>query len=158
MQMRPSSLALVALFGMMICGSVAAAQSIAGKVVDAESGQPLAGARVAVGSGIQGAIVRADGTYRLPVSAGTHIVRVSFIGYVPVRDTVIVSGGGATRDYRLARGTQTLDVAIVTGTRMSDRTVANAPVPLLVKVTLLTVSLFTSPLAVKSAVPSKVSV
>jgi iron complex outermembrane recepter protein len=128
MHMRLPSLA--GLFGMMICGSVAAAQSIAGKVVDAESGQPLAGARVAVGSGIQGAIVRADGTYRLPVSAGTHIVRVSFIGYVPVRDTVIVSGGGATRDYRLARGTQTLDVAVVTGTRMSDRTVANAPVPI----------------------------
>jgi iron complex outermembrane receptor protein len=118
-----------ALFALMASAGVASAQSIAGKVVDAESGQPVPGARVSVGAGVQGAIVRADGTYRLPVSAGTHVVRVSALGYTPIRDTVVVSGAGATRDYKLTRGTQTLDVAVVTGTRMSDRTVANAPVP-----------------------------
>jgi iron complex outermembrane receptor protein len=109
--------------------TIASAQSIAGKVTDAQTGLPVAGARVSIGSGIQGAIVRSDGTYHLPVAAGTHVVRVSSIGYVPVTDTVIVSGAGATRDYKLARGTQTLDASVVTGTRMSDRTVANAPVP-----------------------------
>lgn len=117
------------LFGLIMSAAVAGAQSISGKVVDAESGQPLPGARVSIGTGVQGAIVRADGTYRLPVSAGTHVVRVFSIGYTPIRDTVVVSGAGATRDYKLARGTQTLDASVVTGTRMSDRTVANAPVP-----------------------------
>jgi iron complex outermembrane receptor protein len=84
---------------MISAPAAANAQSISGKVTDAESGQPLPGARVSVGTGIQGAIVRADGTYRLPVSAGTHVVRVSAIGYTPIRDTVVVSGAGATRDY-----------------------------------------------------------
>ena len=109
--------------------SVADAQSISGKVTDAETGQPVAGARVSIGNGAQGAIVRADGTYRLPVSVGTHVVRVAYIGYAPIRDTVAVSAAGETRDYSLKRGTQTLDASVVTGTRMSDRTVANAAVP-----------------------------
>jgi iron complex outermembrane receptor protein len=139
MQVRPLSsssagsrlgfLFAAALFGLIVSAGVAGAQSIAGKVVDAESGQPLPGARVSIGTGVQGAIVRADGTYRLPVSAGTHVVRVFAIGYTPIRDTVVVSGAGATRDYKLTRGLQTLDASVVTGTRMSDRTVANAPVP-----------------------------
>lgn len=107
----------------------ATAQSIGGKVTDAVTGQPLAGARVSTGAGAQGAIVRSDGTYRLPVSAGTHVIRVSLIGYAPLRDTVVVDATGATRDYTMTRGTQTLDASVVTGTRMSDRTVANAPVP-----------------------------
>ncbi|MEO8576871.1 MAG: carboxypeptidase regulatory-like domain-containing protein, partial [Gemmatimonadales bacterium] len=59
---------------MLLCSSALSAQVISGKVSDSESGQPLAGARVSVGNGAQGAIARADGTYRLPVSAGTHIV------------------------------------------------------------------------------------
>ena len=105
------------------------AQAISGKVTDAESGAPLSGARVSVGSGIQGAITRGDGTYRLPVTAGTQVVRVSYIGYGPVRDTVIVGAEGTTRDYRLTRGGVVLDATVVTGTRTSDRTVLNAPVP-----------------------------
>ncbi|MEO8192792.1 MAG: TonB-dependent receptor [Gemmatimonadales bacterium] len=120
---------LAASAAIVLLTGAAGAQSISGKVSDAESGQPLAGARVSVGSGAQGAIVRADGTYRLPVSVGTQIIRVAAIGYTPVRDTVIVGAGGASRDYRLVKGTQTLDANVVIGTRTSDRTILNAPVP-----------------------------
>jgi iron complex outermembrane receptor protein len=120
---------LSAVVATALCSSAAFAQSIAGKVTDSQSGQPVAGARVSVGSGAQGAISRSDGTYRLPVAAGTYVIRVTSLGYAPVTDTVIVSGSGASRDYALHRGTQTLDVSVVTGTRVSDRTVANAPVP-----------------------------
>jgi len=109
--------------------SIASAQSLAGKVTDAQTSQPIIGARVSIGGGAQGAIVRSDGTYRLPVAAGTYIIRISALGYTPVTDTVIVGASGATRDYTLNRGTQTLDASVVTGTRVSDRTVANAPVP-----------------------------
>jgi iron complex outermembrane receptor protein len=142
MHERPSSLVLApgsgnrifrrfagAAFAIVLSAASASAQSISGKVTDAATGQPLAGARVSVGGGAQGAIARSDGTYRLPVGAGTYIVRVALLGYTPVQDTVVVSATGATRDYTLTRGTQTLDASIVTGTRMSDRTVANAPVP-----------------------------
>jgi len=116
-------------FATVLSASVASAQSVAGKITDAQTNQPLAGARVSIGGGAQGAISRSDGTYRLPVAAGTYVIRVSALGYTPITDTVVVSGGGANRDYNLARGTQTLDASVVTGTRMSDRTVANAPVP-----------------------------
>jgi len=130
MHSRRSSLVLAAAaLAVVLSASVASAQSIAGKVTDATTGQPVAGARVSVGSGAQGAIVRSDGTYRLPVAAGTYVIRVAALGYSPIRDTVIVGADGASRDYTLARGTQTLDASVVTGTRVSDRTVANAPVP-----------------------------
>lgn len=129
MAFRRSSFMLTAVVATAFCSSAALAQSIAGKVTDAQSGQPIAGARVSLGSGAQGAISRADGTYRLPVAAGTYVIRVASLGYSPISDTVIVSGSGATRDYALNRGTQTLDASVVTGTRVSDRTVANAPVP-----------------------------
>ncbi len=130
MQLQRSilTLATAALTG-VLASTAASAQSIAGKVTDSQTGQPVAGARVSVGGGAQGAIVRSDGTYRLPVAAGTYVIRVASLGYTPISDTVIVGGAGATRDYKMARGTQTLDASVVTGTRMSDRTVANAPVP-----------------------------
>lgn len=112
---------------LILCSSVLQAQSISGKVTDSGDGSPLAGARVSVGS--QGAIVRSDGTYRLPVTTGKQIIRVSYIGYQPIMDTVIVTSDGLARDYKLVKGTQSLDANVIIGTRMSDRTVLSAPVP-----------------------------
>jgi iron complex outermembrane receptor protein len=117
------------LFAFVVCTSALNAQSIAGRITDSENSQPLAGARISIGGGAQGTVARGDGTYRLPVSPGTYIVRVQLLGYTPIIDTVVVSSQGATRDFAMKRGTQTLDANVVTGTRMSDRTVANAPVP-----------------------------
>lgn len=130
MDLRRSFLIVAATtLAVTLSSSAASAQSIAGKVTDAQTGQPLPGARVSIGTGAQGAIVRSDGTYRLPVAAGTVILRVASIGYVPVTDTVIVGAAGASRDYRLTQGGVTLDATIVTGTRADTRTVLNAPVP-----------------------------
>lgn len=115
---------------MAVLGAATAkAQTLTGKITDAESGVALPGARISVNGGVQAAIARADGTYRLPVSAGTQAVRVSFIGYTPVRDTVIVGADGATRDYKMSKGGVQLDENVIIGTRASDRTVLNAPVP-----------------------------
>jgi len=99
MHLRRSSLILAALATVSL-SSAASAQSLAGKVTDAQNSQPLAGARVSIGGGAQGAIVRSDGTYRLPVAAGTYIIRVSALGYTPITDTVIVGGSGATARLR----------------------------------------------------------
>jgi iron complex outermembrane receptor protein len=115
---------------LLLTGSAPAhAQTISGKITDSETGVPLPGARVSVNNGIQSAVARSDGTYRLPVTAGTQTVRVSFIGYTPVRDTVIVTAAGLTRDYKLTKGGVQLDESVIIGTRASDRTVLNAPVP-----------------------------
>jgi len=74
-------------------------------------------------------MTHADGSYRLPVAAGKQVVRVSYIGYSPVVDTVLVGGDGASRDYKLVKGGVQLDANVVIGTRLNDRTVLNAPVP-----------------------------
>ncbi len=127
---RTAYLAVLSLgFTAILSANTASAQSITGKVTDSESGIPLPGARVSVNGGIQSAITRSDGTYRLSVTAGSNVVRVSFIGYTPVRDTVAVTAGDVTRDYKLTKGGVQLDANVVIGTRMDDRTVLNAPVP-----------------------------
>ncbi len=119
-----------AIAALLLTGAATAgAQTISGKVTDAETGSPLPGARISANNGLQSTIVRSDGTYRLSVPAGTHAVRVSFIGYTPVRDTVLVTAAGAVRDYKLTKGGVQLDASVVIGTRMDDRTVLNAPVP-----------------------------
>ncbi|MFN2602292.1 MAG: TonB-dependent receptor domain-containing protein [Gemmatimonadaceae bacterium] len=114
---------------LLTAAASAGAQSISGRVTDAATGQPLSGARVALSGTLQGVIARADGSYHLPVTAGTQIIRVSSIGYSPVVDTIVVGGEGASRDYKLVKGTVQLDANVVIGTRLNDRTVLNAAVP-----------------------------
>lgn len=105
------------------------AQSLSGRVTDAATSQPIAGARVSLVGTLQGTQSRSDGSYRLPISGGSQVVRVSYIGYSPVVDTVIVGGDGAQRDYKLVKGGVQLDANVVIGTRLNDRTVLNSAVP-----------------------------
>src|SRR5688500_6726932 len=120
--------AVVAL-ALIIAASSAGAQAITGKVTDAATGEAIVGARVSVVGTLQGAATRADGTYRLPVSAGTQIVRVTGIGYSPIVDTIVIAGLVENRDYRLAKGGVRLDPNVIIGTRLTDRTVLNSAVP-----------------------------
>jgi len=111
----------------LVTAASAGAQSISGRVTDAATNQPLS-ARIGIMGAAQAAVAHSDGSFQLPVTAGTHIVRVSYIGYAPIIDTVVVGAQGAVRDYKLTKGGQQLEANIVTGTRLSDRTVLNAPV------------------------------
>ncbi|MBA3657039.1 MAG: TonB-dependent receptor [Gemmatimonadaceae bacterium] len=114
----------------MAFASIAGAQTITGKVSDAAGLAPLAGVRIHVVGTATGTQTRNDGTYRLPATPGTYVLRVSYIGYVPHTDTVVVGANGATRDFALQKGGVQLDAAVVTGTRTLDRTVASSPVPI----------------------------
>jgi iron complex outermembrane receptor protein len=105
------------------------AQTISGKITDQVSTQPITGARVSLVGTAQEFLSRADGTYRLPVTPGTQIIRVTSVGYTPIVDTVVVTGVGATRDYALVKGSVQLEVNVITGTRLNDRTVLNSAVP-----------------------------
>ncbi|HUQ46643.1 MAG TPA: TonB-dependent receptor, partial [Gemmatimonadaceae bacterium] len=113
--------------------SPARAQSstaIAGRITDVQSGQPLSGAHISLPGTNQGAVTRADGTYRLPLPPGRHVVFVNYVGYAPRRDTVDVAADQTLgRDYALERGVAQLNAAVVIGTRAHDRTVLNSPVP-----------------------------
>lgn len=122
--------AIVVVPCLMAFASIAGAQTITGKVSDAAGLAPLAGVRIHVVGTSTGTQTRNDGTYRLPATPGTYVLRVSYIGYMPRTDTVVVGANGATRDYMLSKGGVQLDVAVVTGTRALDRTVASSPVPI----------------------------
>ncbi|MDQ3673837.1 MAG: TonB-dependent receptor [Gemmatimonadota bacterium] len=108
-----------------------ATATITGRVTDIETGAPLASAAVrAVGTQVAGT-TRADGSYRLLVPAGSYDVRVTFIGYGPREQAIVVAGGQTvSRDFSLERTGIAIDQVVVTGSRRTDRTVVDAPAPI----------------------------
>lgn len=105
--------------------------TVTGRVTDARSTGSISGALVSV-VGTQRAVTAGEGgAYRLVLSAGTHVLRASRIGYGPVFDTITVSAGETvTQDFSLVSSPTGLDQVVVTGTRATDRTVLEAPVPI----------------------------
>jgi iron complex outermembrane receptor protein len=104
--------------------------TLTGKVTDAASNEPLSGARVFVPGTVMSATTRLDGSYRLQLAPGTHEVRITYIGYGIVRDTVQAQEGEAvTRDFQLGREPLALQELAVIGTRAAERTSTEAPVP-----------------------------
>jgi iron complex outermembrane receptor protein len=104
--------------------------TLTGKVTDAGSSEPLGGARVFVPGTVMSATTRFDGTYRLQLTPGIHEVRVTYIGYGIVRDTVQAEAGAAvTKDFQLSREPLALEELAVVGTRAAERTSTEAPVP-----------------------------
>ena len=55
--------------------------TIAGKVTDEETKQPLQGASIYFPEFKKGVITKQNGTFEISIPNGEHIVEVSFIGY-----------------------------------------------------------------------------
>jgi len=103
---------------------------LTGKVSDAESNEAITGARVFVPGTVMSATTRMDGTYRLRLTPGTREIRVAYIGYGLVGDTLQVEPGASlTRDFQLNREALALQELAVVGTRAAERTSTEAPVP-----------------------------
>ncbi len=104
--------------------------TVAGRVTDSGKSQSISGARISVVGSLQSVASRADGSYTLKLSPGIHVLRATKIGYGPSIDTVTVSTGATlTQDFALLSTPVGLDQIVVTGTRATDRTVLEAPVP-----------------------------
>ncbi|MBA3496618.1 MAG: carboxypeptidase-like regulatory domain-containing protein, partial [Gemmatimonadales bacterium] len=104
--------------------------TLAGTVSDSASQEPINGARVFVPGTAMSATTRLDGTYRLRLGPGAHEIRVTYIGYGIGRDTVRAQPGEAlTRDFQLGREPLALEELAVIGTRATERTSTEAPVP-----------------------------
>ena len=110
---------------------------ITGRVTDAD-GQPLPGASVLVEGTSFGTNAGADGRYDFRIPEGTYPVRVSFVGYQTLRDTVTVRRGAPTRfDATLEEALGELgDVAVegqaergVGVSSIDPRTVRDMPLP-----------------------------
>jgi len=122
---------LLALLGPLAIAAVAPRPALAqgrgeirGVVTGAESGEPIAGARVAVASPARVTRTSERGAYVLrDLPAGRYEVTVTALGRQPRLDSVSVVGGGTARlDVVLAQGSLMLSSVVVSATR----TVENA--------------------------------
>ncbi|MFP4228376.1 MAG: TonB-dependent receptor [Salinivenus sp.] len=111
-------------------GAVAQATgTIEGQVVNAETGDPLAGANLRVEGTERGAATDADGRYQLRVPAGTVTLRASFVGFTAREQEVTVEAGESyTVNFELPSGS-TLDDVVVVGSRGESRSALRSAVP-----------------------------
>ena len=90
---------------------------VVGKVIDAERGTPVSGARVAVVGTTRLTTTKVDGRYALAdVPAGAVILRVAMIGYTPksVTEVIVTEGGVTTQDISLSAQVVQLEELSVT--------------------------------------------
>jgi TonB-dependent starch-binding outer membrane protein SusC len=91
--------------------------AITGRVTDAATEQPVAGANVTVVGTELGAMTAADGAYQIVgVPAGTYRVRISVIGYgADERSVSVAEGETITLDFALEQEALLLDELVVIG-------------------------------------------
>src|SRR5688572_23610107 len=88
--------------------------TLTGRVTDASNDQPLAGVQIRLGSTLQGAVTREDGTYRLQATPGTYEMRAARIGFATRVDTVTITAGETVnRNFSLVEMVLNLDPSVV---------------------------------------------
>ncbi len=92
--------------------------SIRGQVVDAITQRAIGGAQIEIAGTVRGGLTNTSGQYLLlNVPVGEHEVRVQFIGFGTLMQSVtVVSGETAQLDFQLAQAALQLDQIVVTGT------------------------------------------
>lgn len=117
--MRRLTVCLMVCFGVLVQGVSAQAQtgSIAGRVTDGMSGQPVANANVVVEGTQIGTLTQNSGAFLIPgVPAGTYNVTASLIGYGPVTQAVTVPAGGTVSiDFAMQPQAVVLEEIVATG-------------------------------------------
>lgn len=103
------------------------AATLRGTVTDADTGETLIGANVAVEGTTLGTATDLDGRYAIPgVPAGAQTIRISYTGYqTTTRDVTLQPGETATLDVTLTAGVE-LDPVVVTGSRKAEK-ITDAP-------------------------------
>ena len=96
--------------------------SIAGRVCDVESGEPLPGANVQILGTFIGASAGSDGYYRIQsVAPGSYDLRVSYIGYkAEVKSVLVQSKKIAKIDFDIKWTTLQTDQIVITGSRQPE--------------------------------------
>ena len=123
-----SLVVVAALLGLALAPLAAQKGSIAGRVTDQATGQPLVDARVSVVGTSLVATSRAEGRYQiLNVPPGQVTIRASLIGYAAATQTVALGPGDtATADLALKLTPYSLDEVVVTATgEQTKREVGN---------------------------------
>jgi iron complex outermembrane receptor protein len=123
--MARSRYILPALVGVLVWAARLGAQpptagptgTITGRVVDSTSQQPVISANVVVEGTGRGTVTRNDGGFTIAgVSAGTHRVRVSRIGYSPfAREVDVPAGGTVNVQFAILTAATQLSQMVVVG-------------------------------------------
>jgi TonB-dependent starch-binding outer membrane protein SusC len=107
--------------GLLLCTALpASAQqgTISGEVVDRTTRQPINGAQVTIEGTTRGVSSDARGRFLIPgVAAGTHSLRVQYIGYrTETQEVTVTAGETASVRFELGISAVALDEVVVTGT------------------------------------------
>lgn len=123
-QVSPSSIRRLFLPGIVLAALVFAATpvlaqtgTIVGRVTDTRSGVPVTTAQITVTGTSLGAVVDADGRFRIAnVPPGTYEVRARSIGYQPATATVTATAdASATVNLTMSETATSLEAVLVTG-------------------------------------------
>jgi iron complex outermembrane receptor protein len=128
---RRVSLSLLVLLVLAMTSVAAFAQkaTVTGKITDKKSKEALS-AKINVPSARTGANAKADGTYTLSLPAGTHQLIINFPLYKTIKKSITVAAGdNQTLDFSMDEDLVGLNEIVVLGTRRSDRTKIESPVP-----------------------------
>jgi len=91
---NPSTTAMAARFDLSMRLGAEMQGTITGRVLDAQTGQPLAAAQVSLGDGLVSALTQENGSFILPdVPVGTHTITVQRIGYLNASQEITVAEG-----------------------------------------------------------------
>ena len=118
---------LTMLLLILVSGAYAQQGTLSGTVTD--NVEPLIGATILVKETGAGTTSDFDGSYSLSLDPGTYNLEASFIGYTSQEAQVTITAGGtSTVNFTLLEGL-IIDEIVVTGTRASNRTNTDSPVP-----------------------------
>lgn len=120
----PRTIPLLPLAVCLFLATALPAQTVEGRVVDAESGVPIPGALVRLlepsGRGVAAALADASGGYRLTApGAGTYQVRAERVGFAtaPAATMTLADGQTLRHEVRAASRRVVLDAVVAEGTR-----------------------------------------
>ena len=120
------NLLLLCLFVLGTCTAFSQS-TIKGNITSDEGA--LFGVSVSIDGSLKGDVTDFDGNYSIDIEPGTYKVIASYVGYTTQAQTVTVGEGQEeTLDFNLSEGIL-VDEVVITGTRASNRTNLESPVP-----------------------------
>ncbi len=117
------------LLGVLFSASLMAQGILKGVVSDAQGGA-IPGASISVAGTTQGTTSGADGSYSLKLNNGTYDVRYSSIGYQTTTKSITITGETISNISLEASATSLDEVVISVGSRGSQRTITDTPLPI----------------------------
>lgn len=102
--------------------------SISGRVTDAQTGEPLAGASLYIADAKTGAVTDVNGSYIIRhIAAGSYLIEVSFVGYSSVTELLVVKGN-VTKNFTLSPAVLENEGITVTGVSTATK-IKRTPAP-----------------------------